>query len=163
MDLIPPLPQADQPDAPMRRALGRAVLAGELVAGLVAFFIADAPDPVPAVALKDATVWRVEVWVLVSLLGYALVALPALAFHGWLFTRFQTPVGSVDAKKVTDPEQTDALGELRGVTGTVGENVTKGFEHVGKRLGAIEERLGLDPDADDEPEAEGGESGRSEA
>src|SRR4051794_2827263 len=98
--LLPKLPRPDADDADVRRFLGCAVIV-VAIASAGASALADAPEPVPGVALRDAGVWHVEVFAAIVALLYLVIAGIALSFHGWLPTKIDTPVGGGRVAPVT--------------------------------------------------------------
>jgi hypothetical protein len=139
----------------MRRFLGGAMLVIVVAAAVGAAF-GDVPSRVPAWALHDAIIWRVEKWVVLVVALDAVLTLVALAFHGWLFTGLNAGPAGGQAQPVTDTEQTGALDELRGGVDELRTAVGEGVSSLASRMTAVEEQLDIDPDDDgprDDPQA----------
>src|SRR5215213_7489599 len=113
MKVVPPLPRSKDADAGTRRFLGIALIVIAAAAAVAAGF-GDVPRPVPAWALHDATVWRLEKWLVMVVALDVVLTLVTLAFHGWLFTGLNAGPAGGQAQPVTDTEHTGALEELRG-------------------------------------------------
>ncbi len=144
-----PIPDPDEPDAKARATIACLLLL-IAVAAAVAASLGDVPRPVPAWALKNAVVWRVEVFVALVFLPYAILSLVVLALYGRVMATFNTPFGGGDSSKVTapDPEQTGAVDEVRAATAEVRGIVVDGLADVGSRVRRIEDKLGLADEPD---------------
>lgn len=138
MSVLPGVPKLDGDARTWRKFLGVVLCLLAVAAGLATGLVGQVPDPVPGWALRHAAVWRMEVFVALFALAYAILTTVALAFHGLFFTSLSTPAGNVADPRKLDQEQTKGLAETRGAVGEIVEGTMEGFSAVENALRKIQ-------------------------
>ena len=151
MWLVPELPNADRQDAAVRRFIGTTGFALAMAAIASAFLWGHLPDRVPAWALHHPAVWRLEVALALFALGFAMVNVIALAFHGWLFTGIGAGAAQGNAEKVAAEEEQNALAGTVSAVEKISEAADEVLADLHERLTAVERANDIEPPSAEPP------------
>lgn len=144
MGLLPDLPRADAPDAPVRRFMGRFAL-GIALGAFVLAMLDDVPQDVPDWALDHKIVFRAVVALGLFLVGLAFVNIIALIFHGWLFTGFSMGPAQADAEQVAKQDEAAALQDTINALAKVAAGADEVVSDLHERVAAVENACKIEP------------------
>lgn len=162
MSVLPGVPKREGDDRTWRKFLGITLCLLAVAAGFAAGRWGAVPNPIPGWALRHEAVWRVEVFVALFGLAYAVLTTIALAFHGLFFTSLSTPAGNVGDPKALDSKQTEGLAEASGAIEVLVDGAMEGFTAVEEALRKIQQKTGTELDEEIETLASLPEPGGTE-
>ena len=144
MSLLPGMPNPNQEDVAWRRFLGWSLSGLAAAAAVVAIAVGHVPDPVPGWALGHEVVYRVEVFVVLFALVYAVLAAIAFAFHGRVFASLPTPAGQIGDPQKLDPSQTDGLDATKEGVGHALDALAQTTDTVQRALSMLAAKCDVD-------------------